>query len=781
MPYVAGTAGVDLLDGSAGADTLEGFGGNDTLRGGAGNDVLVGGAGDDTFVLHGRGFGIDTVLDFGGGDRIDLSALGISDIGDLHAFLGRSVFGDATLSLTFGGVTDRLTILGVAPADLVASSFVFATGTAGLDVVGTASADLLFGGLGPDLLSGGGGADTLIGGAGADTLVGGAGNATLRGGAGDDRFVIEAMGPARTHIITDFTAGDVIDLSAFGVSGLADLVPAMRVESGSGPGGIDVGINLTAQGTSVRVLVQGTPIAALTEARFIFGADPAPRNLSGTMAADILFGGPGADTLQGYLGDDTLVGGAGDDQLIGAGARDLLFGGAGADTLTALSGDNLLSGGPGDDVFILFQNRTYVAGDDAVVISGATGLSVVADFSASDVIDLSGSLIPDFASLKLIARQVGADVWISLGDLEAELRDTALAGLTAEQFRFAAPVTEGRRIVSYGDADDVIFGGMGNDSIEGGRGSAMIFGGAGHDLIAGRGLLSGQAGNDTLIAADGHDTLNGGEGDNWLNGGPDGGVPYKSWTLPVPYFDVAFYLDFNLGQLAFAPLIGPDGTRTGIAVTRSDGFGATVGTDTLVGIEYIQTRDGLHDIGTARQGVFAATSRQDSSNSLLLGTVYEGPVAGLDWQLLGSGGDEIFGGTNVNDFINGLGGDDAINAGGGNDVIDGGTGSNFLTGGAGRDTFFLDGRAGTTTWSTITDWQSPFWMPEKEQLSIWGYRPGVSVLNWVAEDGTAGYRGVTLHADLNGDGTVETSVTWAGRTQADLPAPLQFDGVLWFT
>jgi hypothetical protein len=40
---------------------------------------------------------------------------------------------------------------------------------------------------------------------------------------------------------------------------------------------------------------------------------------------------------------------------------------------------------------------------------------------------------------------------------------------------------------------------------------------------------------------------------------------------------------------------------------------------------------------------------------------------------------------------------------------------------------------------------------------------------------------VTLHGDLNGDGGIGTSVTWSGRTQAELPTPLRFDGLLWFT
>jgi hypothetical protein len=40
-----------------------------------------------------------------------------------------------------------------------------------------------------------------------------------------------------------------------------------------------------------------------------------------------------------------------------------------------------------------------------------------------------------------------------------------------------------------------------------------------------------------------------------------------------------------------------------------------------------------------------------------------------------------------------------------------------------------------------------------------------------------------MHADLNNDGTIDTSVTWTGKTQAELPTPGQFAAqeLLWFT
>jgi Ca2+-binding RTX toxin-like protein len=160
--------------------------------------------------------------------------------------------------------------------------------------------------------------------------------------------------------------------------------------------------------------------------------------------------------------------------------------------------------------------------------------------------------------------------------------------------------------------------------------------------------------------------------------------------------------------------------------------------------------------------------KQGSSAAVeVVADAYTGPVSGLVKQFLGGAFDDIVIGTEKADFINALGGNDAINGGGGNDVIDGGLGSNFLTGGAGTDKFFVDGRGAATgsTWSTITDFEAG------ENVTIWGNRPGVSKFSWVANDGTAGYKGATLHCDLDGNGTTDTSVTFAGLTQAQLPTP----------
>ncbi len=82
---IAGGAGADTLDGGSandslagrgGADSLNGGDGNDSLNGGIGNDTLFGGAGFDRFRFASPLEGVDTILDFSGGDQIEIERSG---------------------------------------------------------------------------------------------------------------------------------------------------------------------------------------------------------------------------------------------------------------------------------------------------------------------------------------------------------------------------------------------------------------------------------------------------------------------------------------------------------------------------------------------------------------------------------------------------------------------------------------------------------------------------------------------------------------------------------
>lgn len=79
---VTGSNFADNIRGSDRADTIDGGGGDDFIRSGRGADSLTGGAGADTFyfqrsdVITGKTqHGVDTITDFGVGDRLDFSQL----------------------------------------------------------------------------------------------------------------------------------------------------------------------------------------------------------------------------------------------------------------------------------------------------------------------------------------------------------------------------------------------------------------------------------------------------------------------------------------------------------------------------------------------------------------------------------------------------------------------------------------------------------------------------------------------------------------------------------
>ena len=141
---------------------------------------------------------------------------------------------------------------------------------------------------------------------------------------------------------------------------------------------------------------------------------------------------------------------------------------------------------------------------------------------------------------------------------------------------------------------------------------------------------------------------------------------------------------------------------------------------------------------------------------------YAGPVSGLQNEFISITKDSL----NItlstpNWFING-GGNDAIAASSGVNVLDGGSGSNFLTGGSsGLDTFFVDDLVATSdVWSTLSNFIAG------DAATVWGVTAQDFAINWVNDQGAAGFTGLTLHATAPGKPTA--SLTMVGYSQADL-------------
>jgi hypothetical protein len=140
---------------------------------------------------------------------------------------------------------------------------------------------------------------------------------------------------------------------------------------------------------------------------------------------------------------------------------------------------------------------------------------------------------------------------------------------------------------------------------------------------------------------------------------------------------------------------------------------------------------------------------------------YSGPVAGLQYQYIYTGTDNV----NVtvmsdNWFLKGGPGEDALQAFGGYNVLDGSTGSNFLTGGNGTDTFFVDDRnPSADVWSTINNFHLG------DDATVFGVVNSPTV-QWFDNQGAPGFTGLTLH--VFGQNTPTASLTLVGHSSSDL-------------
>jgi len=160
---------------------------------------------------------------------------------------------------------------------------------------------------------------------------------------------------------------------------------------------------------------------------------------------------------------------------------------------------------------------------------------------------------------------------------------------------------------------------------------------------------------------------------------------------------------------------------------------------------------------------FTAKDTTTGVNSSEPGRAYSGPVSYLTQQITYGGAQNVnFTAQTNNVFMKSGSGTDALRALSGQNVLDGGTGSNFLVGGSGNDTFFTDARTSDFVWNTVVNFHPG------EMITLYGFVAGQSSYSFAASEGATGYQGVTLNADIAGNGQVTAKVTLAGLSMADL-------------
>jgi Ca2+-binding RTX toxin-like protein len=489
----------------------------------------------------------------------------------------------------------------------------------------------------------------------------------------------------------------------------------------------------------------------------------------GTTLADKLRGTASADLMNGYAGNDTITGGGGDDIITGGAGNDTIIWalGDGNDTVTLGTGINTID--------FSYNASTYVDNGAQRVFTIGSATFTVTDWNTGTNSVVNHAPLVTSASTASFAENATGTVYTAAGS-DPDVGTTltyALGGTDAGLFNInsasgvvtfkAAPNFEAPADAGANNVYDITVTTSDGSLSSSAQAVAItvtdvietILGTQGPDSLTGTShndTLQGLGGDDRLFGLAGDDVLDGGIGNDMLDGG-DGSDTALFSGIQASY---RFAFDGNVLIMS-----GPDGTDSLSNIENLNfSSGSPVLIGSLVGSALLEETISIQTGGVTTK---------------IIPSIYSGPVTWLQYEMLGNAASDVVIGTSKNDFINLLGGDDAANGGAGDDVLDGGTGSNFLSGGAGRDDFFLDGRGGTTTWATITDWSAG------ERLSVWGWRPGVSKVQWVDSAGAPGWTGVTMHGDLDGNGVIDTSVTWTGLSRSQLPTPLEFDGLLWFT
>lgn len=349
--------GNDHLNGGTAADRLVGGAGTDYLAGGAGADVFRYTALTDSYRTANQSHS-DRLLDFDPEhDRLDLTALGINGVGSGHGSTVRVMY-DQARDITYlkdfdadsQGRRGEWVLQGDARGLTSADFQQLWQGEDGADVVVATTAQ-------PTTYETYTGRDQVTAGSGDDRLVGGADGDRLAGGEGADTFVYlalsdslrgnEAGGTVGRDQILDFDtqAGDLIDLSALGFTGIGNGHGTTLKANVAADGSYTVlkSFETQADGRHFELYLAGDEAASLFAGSVIFNTAPGTAiTYTPWVLGTEQFGTPGRDTLAGGAGDDVLRGKAGNDHLSGGAGDDILVGGAGTDTL---------AGGSGNDTF----------------------------------------------------------------------------------------------------------------------------------------------------------------------------------------------------------------------------------------------------------------------------------------------------------------------------------------------------------------------------------------------------------------------------------------------
>jgi Ca2+-binding RTX toxin-like protein len=805
---ITGNSGNNILIGGDGDDELIGGEGNDTLyAGGSGTNIQNGGNGNDTYMYYWNG-----IVDSGGTDTFVVSiaqgSFDMSNYSSLDNIENLTMEGSSTDTILTGN-TNQNTITGTSQQNALdggGSEIDTLIGGDGNDsyYLNDNLDDIIIENLGEgddyiysqnfsinlanysnienvvlthssNINATGNSVDnTLYGNDGNNTIDGSSGNDTMYGGGGDDTFKVDSASDSVRENSSEGT--DTVESSV--TFTLGDNIENLTLTGASG--------NTNGTGNSLNNIIIG---------------DGWYNILTGGDGNDTLNGGGtvnagGQDTLSGGAGDDTYYvyaeGGsltniiegasAGTDTIISSVSYDLNAYASNVENLTLTGGseakgnglNNIITADSGSDILYGYGgNDTLDGGTGGDTMIGGTGDDIYIVDSSSDVVTENSGEGTDTVRSSSISLNLSN--YANVENLT--LTGSSSYNLTGNSSNNTLTGNSGNNVIDGGAGNDTMIGGAGNDTYYVDSSSDVVTenSGEGTDTVRSSSIslnlsnytnvenltLTGSSNLD-LTGNDSNNTFTSNSGNNVIDG--NGGTDYVFFSGSKAETITSFGFHHN---------------NTSAIVIEG-----AYGTDTIVDCEYISFLDGDFSVA-ALKSEYASSYNALFANStsgeapFVMADTYLGPVEGLEWEYIAQAGDigHIMAGSNGNDFINLLGGDDAANGGAGDDVIDGGLGSNFLTGGDGTDTFFIDGRSGLVTWSTITDWEED----NSEQLSVWGWNSNSTIV-WYENLGADGYKGATFEIDLDGDGDIELKCTFTGFEIAEIKAPTEFEdsSLLWF-
>ncbi|MCB2127532.1 MAG: hypothetical protein KDE03_00270 [Rhodobacteraceae bacterium] len=823
--------GDDLITSDGGRDRIYAGAGNDTIDAGADGDIVRAGSGDDTVIHSTNGNGVEWDVYYGGRGhdtlRLEITSADWSrpevqdEIGQFMALIqaangGPVSFSFETLNLRVKSFEALELFIdgqpydpGVQVVDLSGSTSdetVTITGSAGSVITGSGN-DTITGGTGDDTIQSGAGNDYIYSGAGNDHVEAGAGNDTIVAGLGTGDDYYDGGAGTDTVVYSSTTKGVYVDLNE--IDRAATTSPHAQ--------------NYATVGDLL--LGQPTPIAANTPVGFAEGSETGIdalvgiENVIGGTGDDTIIGSAADNLLDGNTGNDLMSGGAGEDTLRGGAGNDTIDGGADDDTIAGGAGDDIVDGGTGYDTLVLSGNQ---ADYDIQAIGGG-------DHTITNLVTGEVDTIRQVENLAFADTTLGLWYFVGRIDVYGTAGDDVEFGTDARE-RFWG--LDGDDELHGGRDEDEFIGGRGNDTLDGGgpndpgnsddlnfiwdsvqylrehdeaRTNGFTPQGVSVNLATGIAtdvygdtdtlieiervfatplddLLIGSSGNDNFDDFGGNDTIDGGAGRDGLYYHLTDGYWGAGSTTGIT---VTFDAVIAGSGTAIDPTGGID-TFTSIEVIRATHYADMLiggageqrfrgyeGNDTIDGgadYDYAIYHDDASYGGTA--GISFDLSIKDAQgfatlidgfgDTDLIRNIEEIDGTGQSDRMWGDAGDNYFWGGFGADNMRGAAGNDTLEGEDGDDTLDGGADNDRLFGGAGND--WITGGTGNDQMTGGADSDSFVFSAGDGDDVIHDFEIGVDHMVLLG--------GLTIttmvETDLDGDGALDTLITFSSGDQVDL-------------